>query len=151
MPRFPVRLSFPGLPSELRVPQVLLQFGALFDTPFQGSVQLRSSTPSLMVVSLLSAFPDSICFEWEDVVRTQSIAVTGRPNQCLNCHLMGHLVKDCPTAQTWRGQQPRANAAPPTSADSASAQGVRGSETATTFRQSVFSRTAGSTGSETFY
>ena len=103
MPRFPVRLSFPGLPPEFRVPQVLLQFGALFGTPFPGSVQLGSSTPSLMVASLHSEFPDSIRFEWEDSVHTQSLVVTGRPNQCLNCHLMGHLVKDCPTAQTWRG------------------------------------------------
>ena len=34
VPRFPVRLSFPGLPPEFRVPHVLLQFGALFGTPF---------------------------------------------------------------------------------------------------------------------
>ena len=108
VPRFPVKLSFPGLPPEFRVPQVLSQFGALFGTPFQGSIQLRSSVPSLMVATHHSMdFPDSIRYEWADTVRSQVLTVTGRPNQCLNCHLMGHLVKDCPTAQTWRSQ-PRA-------------------------------------------
>ena len=108
VPRFPVKLSFPGLPPEFRVPQVLSQFGALFGTPFQRSIQTRSSIPSLMVAAHHSLdFPETIRYEWADTVRTQSMVVTGRPNQCLSCHKMGHLVKDCPSTQSWRGP-PRA-------------------------------------------
>lgn len=36
--RFPVKLSFPGLPLEFRVPQVLQQFGSICGTPFQDSI-----------------------------------------------------------------------------------------------------------------
>lgn len=41
VPRFSVKLSFRRLPPEFRIRQVLSQFGALFGTPFQGSIQLR--------------------------------------------------------------------------------------------------------------
>ena len=104
VPRFQVKLSFPGLPPEFRVPQVLSQFGALFGTPFQRSIQTRSPIPFLMVAAHHSMdFSETIRYEWADTVHTQSLVVTGRPNQCLSCHKMGHLVKDCPSAQIWRG------------------------------------------------
>lgn len=96
VPRFPMKLSFPGLPSEFRAPQIITQLGSIFDTPFESSIQLQASIPSIRVAVLPSMeFPDSIRFEWENIVRSQVLTVTGRPNQCLRCHTMGHLVKDC--------------------------------------------------------
>ena len=104
MPRFPVRLSFPCLAPEFRVPEVLSQFGSVFGTPFQDSIQLSASVPYLMVAVPPSVeFPDSISFEWEGSIITQRLIVTGRPNQCLRCHTLGHLVKDCPKSRNWGG------------------------------------------------
>lgn len=113
MPRFPVRLSFPDLAPEFRVPEVLSQFGSIFGPPFQDSIQLSTSVPYLMVaVSPSVEFSDSINFEWEGSIITQRLVVTGRPNQCLRCHTLGHLVKDCPKSRNWGGR-PRDTQAKP--------------------------------------
>lgn len=56
VPRFPVKLSFPGLPSEFRAPQIT-QLGSIFGTPFEfysatGISPLdQSGSPSLHGVS----------------------------------------------------------------------------------------------------
>lgn len=113
VPRFPVKLSFPGLPPKFRVPQVLQQFGSICGTPFQDSIQLQSSIPSIKVAALPSmVFPELIRYEWEEVLFSQRVIVTGRPNQCLRCSVLGHLVKDCPKAQNRFGP-PRARHPPP--------------------------------------
>ncbi|KAI5081509.1 hypothetical protein GOP47_0004692 [Adiantum capillus-veneris] len=113
VPRFLVKLSFPDLAPEFTVPEVLSQFGSVYSTPFQSSIQLSASDPSLMVaVSPTTEFPETFSFEWEDSIITQRLVVTGRPNQCLRCHTLGHLVKDCPKAQNWE-VQPRGNQTQP--------------------------------------
>lgn len=39
--------------------------------------------------------------------------MTGRPNQCLRCHSLGHLVKDCPKSSQRQTPQVRAIATDP--------------------------------------
>ena len=96
-PRFPVQISFPGLLPHFRCKGVLQQFGGIFGTPFLSSLSIDSPVPYLKVAAPPNqVFPQEINFEWGDKVYLQKIVVTGRPNQCLQCNVMGHVVKNCP-------------------------------------------------------
>ena len=97
IPRFPQILSFLGLLSEFEVSVVLEQFASIFGVPLGSSISLQSLVPSYKVVVKPSIqVLEEISFEWDGVFRSHGIRVIGRPNQCLCCHTLGQLVKDCP-------------------------------------------------------
>lgn len=95
IPRFPLTLFFPALPLEFRdiLPDIVRHWGAVVP----GSLVTSSGTPRIQVIAPLStAFPDLVEIAYRETIYPQQMIVSGRPNQCLRCHQLGHLVRDCP-------------------------------------------------------
>lgn len=110
-PRFPVTLSFPGMPPEFRelIPGIAAHWGIVLP----GSLSAKSGTPRIQVLAPGSTtFPDIIEIGFQGSSYLQRFLVTGRPGQCLRCHEFGHLVGSCPRRPP--RQQPRQPTAPPT-------------------------------------
>ena len=106
IPRFPVTISFPGIPFQFRhlIPSVAAKIGIVIPGSLVsgvGSPRIQVWTPSATV------FPDVIEFLWRDSSFRQRISVSGRPDQCLRCQEFGHLARDCPRPPRQSRQHPQ--------------------------------------------